>query len=367
MQFNPSRLILARKRRGLSQTALSSICDISLRSFGYYESGEVEPSEGAIQALAEALQFPPSFFYGPDLEEIVCDAASFRSLSTMTAAQRNASLAAGSLAVALCRCFEEKFELPQPSVPPLRGYEPETAAQALREEWGLGQRPIKNMVHLLEAHGVRVFSLPVDSASVDAFSVWHKETPFVFLNPLKSGERGRMDCGHELGHLTLHGHGIPRSREAEQEADAFASAFLMPAGDVIAHTPRAVTLKTIFKLKSRWNVSAIALVHRLKRLQLITEWQYRTFCIELSKQGYRTSEKDGIPRETSQIFAKVFDALRAEGLSRGAIARELMITSAELDSLLVGLVIAALPNTKTENTHGSETAPTREKPNLRVV
>jgi Zn-dependent peptidase ImmA (M78 family) len=81
----------------------------------------------------------------------------------------------------------------------------------------------------LEAHGVRVFLLPVDSASVDAFSVWHQETPFVFLNPMKSGERGRMDAAHKLGHLTLHGHGVPRSRQVELEADRFASAFLMPA------------------------------------------------------------------------------------------------------------------------------------------
>src|SRR5262249_25512654 len=153
-----------------------------------------------------------------------------------------------------------------------------------------------------------------------AFSVWHQGTPFVFLNPMKSGERGRMDGAHELGHLTLHhGHGIPRSRQAEHEADGFGSAFLMPAGDVLAHTPRTTSLETILKLKKRWDVSAIALVHRLKDLRLITEWQYRTFCIELSKQGYRRSEKDGIPRETSQIFAKVFDALRTEGLSRSAI------------------------------------------------
>src|SRR5690349_5527353 len=136
MRFNPSRLILARKRRGLSQTALSSACDISLRSFGYYESGEVEPSEDHVQALAEVLKFPASFFYGPDLEEIAFDAASFRSLSTMTASQRNASLAAGELSVTLCRWIEERFELPSPSVPTLRGFEPEAAAQALREEWG---------------------------------------------------------------------------------------------------------------------------------------------------------------------------------------------------------------------------------------
>lgn len=367
MEFNASRLVLARKRRGLSKTALAGASGISVRSLGYYESGEFRPSQQHIASLAKALQFPVLFFSGPDIEDIANDAASFRSLSTMTASQRDSAKAAGTLATVLCRWIEEHFELPDPTVPSLRTFDPETAAGALRADWNVGERPIKNVVHVLEAHGVRVFSLPVDSALVDAFSAWHQGTPFVFLNPLKSGERGRMDAAHELGHLTLHGHGIPRSRKAEFEADLFASTFLMPTADVLAHTPRTVTMDTIHKLKKRWNVSAIALVHRLKSLQLITEWRYRTFCIELSREGFRQGEPDGSPRDTSQIFAKVFDMLRAEGRSRGSIARDLAISPADFDSLLVGLVIASLPNAHSAPARTKQAASQEEKPHLRIV
>lgn len=368
MQFNPSRLILARKRRGLSKTSLADAANLSFRSIRYYESGEVEPSEEAVQSLADALRFPLHFFYGADIEEISCDAASFRSLSTMTASERDASLAAGALSVAVSRWIDKEFELPTPTVPSLRNFDPETAARALREEWRLGEKPIKNLVHLLEVHGVRVFSLPVDSASVDAFSVWHDKKPYVFLNPMKSGERGRMDAAHELGHLTLHGHGIPRSRQSELEADRFAAAFLMPAKDVFAHIPREqMTVKTIHRMKSRWQVSAIALVHRLRVLQVLTEWQYRTLCIELSSDGYRRMEKDGIPRETSQVFAKVFSSLREEGKSRGVIARDLLISSEELDLLLVGLVIASVANKQSDASQAGQSSPTKERPRLKAV
>ena len=41
-----------------------------------------------------------------------------------------------------------------------------------------GQLP--NVVHLMEAHGIRVYSLVQDGASFDAFSVWHGEVPFAF-------------------------------------------------------------------------------------------------------------------------------------------------------------------------------------------
>jgi Zn-dependent peptidase ImmA (M78 family)/DNA-binding XRE family transcriptional regulator len=368
-EFNPSRLVMARKRRGLSKTALAAASKISVRSLGYYESGEVEPSEEHQELLASALELPVEFFFGPDIEEIAIDAASFRSLSTMTASQRDSALAAGSFAVnLLCKWIEERFELPQPSVPSLRGFDyPEAAARALRAEWRLGERPIKNVVHLLEAHGVRVFSLPVDSASVDAFSVWHRAVPYVFLNPKKSAERGRMDSAHELGHLCLHHHGMPRSREAELEADAFASAFLMPEGDVLAHAPRrsAMSVATIHRLKKRWGVAAIALVHRFKQLRILTEWQYRSFCIQLSQAGYRKRE-DEMPRDSSQVFAKVFDTLRSEGMTRSAIARDLALTSAEVDSLLVGLVIASVPSSQNERVP-SQATPTKNKSHLRAV
>ncbi len=370
MHFNPSRLVLARKRRGLSKTALAEAANISFRSVRYYESGEVVPSGETILALAEVLKFPVPFFYGPDVEEISCDAASFRSLSTMSASERDASLAAGALSVAVSKWIDIEFELPTPSVPLLRNFDPETAAQVLRVEWGLGERPIKNMVHLLEVHGVRVFSLPVGSERVDAFSAWHNKTPFVFLSPMKSGERGRMDAAHELGHLTLHGHGIPRSREAELEADRFASAFLMPAKDVLAHIPRGhLTISSIHDMKRRWAVSAIALVHRLRSLNVLTEWHYRTLCIALSEEGSRKSEKNGIPRETSQVFAKVFSQLRAEGKSRGTIARALTISIEELDSLLVGLVMASVANStaKADDQPTSKDPLNREITKLRVV
>lgn len=365
MKFNPSRLVLARKRRGLSKIALADLAKIGLRSVVYYESGKFNPSDETAKLLASALQFPVQFFYEDDVEEINVEATSFRSLSKMTASQRDSAIAMGTLATTVCRWIEKRFELPVPDVPSLRNFDPETAASVLRHEWGLGERPIKNVVHLLEAHGVRVFSLPIDSVAIDAFSVWHQGTPFVFLNPMKSGERGRTDAAHELGHLTLHEHGVSRDRQAEAEADLFAASFLMPTADVIAHTPRALSVNTIHKLKKRWRVSAIALVHRLKALNLITEWQYRRFCLELSQTGYRSREEGGLPRDTSQIFEKVFAMLREEGRSRGVIARDLQITLAELDSLLTGLVIATIVRSQTE-TRGVSTS-TRVKAELKVV
>ncbi len=367
MEFNPSRLVLARKRRGLSKALLSEKSKVSNRSLGYYESGQITPSDETIQSLSETLQFPTSFFFESGVDEIECDSASFRSLSSMTASLRDTALASGTLAVSLENWISGQFDLPKLNLPKLNNLDPETSAEILRVEWGIGQRPIRNIMHLAEANGIRVFSLPIDSASVDAFSVWHNKTPFIFLNPMKSGERGRMDVGHETGHLCMHRKGIPRSRQAELEADRFASAFLMPAKDVLANVPRNLTLNTIQKLKKRYKVSAIALVVRLRHLDVLTEWQYRSFCIELSQTGQRKKEKNGIPREDSQVLGKVFGVLRSEGISRNSIARKLCITPTELNSLIAGLIMSAVPERSDNNEFLDKSSEFPDKPKLTLV
>src|ERR1700733_9663952 len=118
MEFNPTRLVLARKRRGLSKAALARETKISVRSLGYYEStaSRIVPSEDHLSALSHCLGFPVEFFFGDDVEEIVCDAVSFRSLSALSASERDAALAAGTLAKMLSGWIEERFELPSPTI-----------------------------------------------------------------------------------------------------------------------------------------------------------------------------------------------------------------------------------------------------------
>src|SRR4029077_3081434 len=118
--------------------------------------------------------------------------------------------------------------------------------------------------------GVRVFSLSLDAAEVDAFSMWRQRTPFVFLNTKKSAEHSRFDAAHELGHLVLHRHGSPQGREAEREANAFASAFLMPRATVLANMPRLATVDRLIKLKKYWAVSVAALAYRLHAVGVLS-------------------------------------------------------------------------------------------------
>jgi Zn-dependent peptidase ImmA (M78 family)/DNA-binding XRE family transcriptional regulator len=347
--FNPQRLAFARKRRGMNMTQLAREIGIDLRSVSAYEKGEYEPKEDRLELIAKVLGFPLSFFLLPDIPELSPDAASFRAMSKMSASKRDIALSAGGVALLLNQAIEERFTLPQPDLPDLsREPNPEAAAAELRRCWGLGEAPIKNMIHILESKGIRVYSLAIDAQEVDAFSLWREDQPFVFLNTRKSSERSRFDCGHELGHLVIHRHGEQRlidgSQTIEREADAFSSAFLMPRASVLGYAPRTPTLDNLIQLKKVWGVSVAALNYRLHDLGLTSDWHYRELAMQISRQGYRKTEPCSGPHETSQILGKVLAGLRDEGVSKTEIAQELHVTVNELNELVFGLAITALPD-----------------------
>lgn len=316
------------------------------RSIQGYESGEYAPEPEKLEQIANLLRFPVDFFSGPDLPRISEHTASFRSMSKMSAGLKDSALSAGALAFVLNSWIENRFNLPVARLPDLSDLSPEHAAASLRRIWGLGEAPVSNMIHLLESKGIRVYSLAIEAREVDAFSVWHEGTPFIFLNTFKTAERSRFDAAHELGHLVRDSHsmlhGKAHSPEMERDANAFAAAFLMPRDSVVVNRPHLVTVPDLIELKSLWGVSLAALAARMNQLNFVTEWTYRSLCIDIAKKGYRTTEPKPMRHEVSQMLAKVFDALRAEGVRKSDIAAELSLLVEDLDNLTFGLTLSGV-------------------------
>lgn len=337
--FRASRLTLARQRRGLTKADLAAASGLSVTSISAYEREKTTPEPENVQKLAATLNFPAAFFYDDEASLVDASAVSFRALSKMSARQRDQVTATASVATQLDQWIGRSFELPAPDVPDLPGEDPVVAADAVRESWGLGSRPISNSIHLLEAHGVRVYSLwhpgwGADSRYVNGLSMWWEGRPYIFVNTDNNGERGRLTALHELGHLVLHRHGAPRGQGAEKEANRFAGAFLIAAADLHANARRSVTLRTIIHDKRRWGASAAALVYRLHEEGLIEYWEYRDLNIRLRTQ-YGSNEPNSIGRqETSQVLGKVFSALREDGKNRTRIADELRVHVEDLDCVI---------------------------------
>ena len=342
--FNGSRLTLARKRRQLTKKELAEKAQLTALTLTRLEAGGTpEPGSDTVRALAQALNYPSDFFFLCDSEALDTEEVSFRSLSSLTARQRDAALAAGDLAFELHAWVASRFELPSVQLLDLRDEDPIAAAEALRSHWGMGAKPVEHMIKLLESKGVRVFSLAEQHKHVDAFSCWRGDIPYIFLNTFKSTERSRFDAAHELGHLVLHVHGMTNGgRDVEREADKFASAFLICRGDLIGHLGRVNSLAQLVSVKKRWGVSVAALARTAFDANLISDWHYRDLCKQMSHLGYRTNEPQGLIREKSVLWRMVFDELWKDGVTKDRIAAELHIPLDEIESL-VGELIAQLP------------------------
>lgn len=364
---NSERITFARTRRRWSKTKLAEALGVTGRSIHNYESGVTAPDSNTLAEMARLLNFPQQFFFanGP-MPSIGEHAASFRALSKMTAAMRTCAINAGAMAFQINDWIERRFDLPELDLPDLSDLDPSEAAATLRQMWGLGHGPINNMVHLLESKGIRVFSLAEESRDVDAFCTWHEGRPFVFLNTAKTAERSRFDAAHELGHLVRDVYSMRHNKEqapdVERNANAFAAAFLMPEQSLASTRPAHCTFAAMRTAKRYWKVSLSSLAYRYRSMGLISEWHYRTLCIEIARAGYRTGEPDGMPRERSQLLAHVFAYLAKQGEGRSDIARDLHFTIQDVHDLTFGL--AKLDGQKNV---GTEPAQRRSAPHLRLV
>jgi len=360
--FNPSRLTLARRRRRLTSKALAELIGMSPVTVTRLEKANNEPEPETVEAIAKALRYPPEFFFGDDLDVPPRDAASFRSLTAMTAGEREAALAAGALAYLLADWVAARFNLPEADlIDASHERDPAKAARWLRQHWALGEQPISNIVKLMEAKGVRVFSLAENTRNVDAFSCWRDGAPYVFLNTWKTAEHSRFDAAHELGHLVLHRHGGPQQgRSAELEAQLFAASFLMPEADIKSKIPRAPSLDQIVVAKRRWGVSASALAYRLHKLEIMSSWLYRGIVIEIGRRGYRTAEPNGIAREESLLWKKVLSDLWHDKITKAHIAADLRLPPDEIENLVFGL-------NETQGVRPNEAGEQPRKPSLHLV
>ena len=289
----PSRIVAARRRVGLTRAELARRVGVSPALVGMWEDDLRWASEHA-EELARALEVSVRFLGRHELTITEPRSVSFRKRQDALRATRDRAASWVDLAYGeLLPLMREMLgPLPFPDVPDLRGTSPEAAARQLRAAWGLGEAPIKSVVTLLEAKGVRVFAANDPSPSLSAFTRWIEGEPLLFLNAsIPDGCRHRFNAAHELGHLVLHrdlDYEATDARETERQADTFASSFLL-SRRFLEEAPPAFRPEGFFALKPRWGASVGAMVRRMRDAGRFTEWQYENANTWLSKQGYRSN------------------------------------------------------------------------------
>ncbi|MBS4023407.1 MAG: ImmA/IrrE family metallo-endopeptidase [Dethiobacter sp.] len=153
------------------------------------------------------------------------------------------------------------------------------AAEQVRKKLKLKEKePIHDITGLLESCGIKVYPLSLVSSSFFGLSVAEEDGgPAVVVNVWEriSVERWIFSAAHELGHLLLHLDAFTveesaEDKEQENEANVFASYFLMP----------------IIAFKSEWNdTSGLPFVDRVLKVKRIFQVSYKTVLYRLSESA----------------------------------------------------------------------------------
>jgi Zn-dependent peptidase ImmA (M78 family) len=276
-----------------------------------FESGASRPGTETLRALAALLDVPEEFFALP-LEDT--HEGFFRSLRRTSVAERHRARAIGVIAHDIASLTRAAESVPAPTVPHLpvssldaSPGEVEDLAVQVRRAWGIPAGPIGNVVGLLEAHGVLVIRLALDSPDVDAFSLPFNDQPVVVLGSDKNDRaRSRFDAAHELGHLVMHGDEFWGLAEVERQAHQFAAAFLMPKDDIYEELPTTVDWSVLFQLKRKWQVSLAALLMRARTISRLNETAYLGAVKAASARGWRRVEPVPLgPPEQPKLLARL--------------------------------------------------------------
>ncbi|MDR7328341.1 XRE family transcriptional regulator [Corynebacterium guangdongense] len=339
----PERLTIARQRRGLTKTALAAEVGVTPRTITRYETDGAPLDMGA--SLSTALGFPARYFERPLPEVLSADTVAFRAGQRVSARARHAAVATGTHGVELAWWVRERFTVPAPNVPRLDYDSPEEAALTLRTLWGLGTKPLPNLVQLAESHGIAVLGLPPIAGEVDAFSTWVGQQPFIFLARRRTPEGVRFDVAHEIGHLVMHSSRQSGAPQDEGEANRFASEFLMPTETVRRYLPSNPAVPDLLRVKKYFGASAQAMARKAKTIGLQTEWTARMNQVELDKLGYRKAEPGGMAAyERSRVFDFIFSSERSTRYTPAGMAQELALPDEEVHALTLNSVMVGAPS-----------------------
>lgn len=325
-RFTPERLTAARNIAGLRKNDLARAVGVSATAISQWENGQRKPDRETIFKLATCLNIPARFFSRDAAPtDLQASNAHFRSLRNTSQMTRNRAATYAYLVADVVTELEQLLVLPEVDVPkyPLiptvrQPGMPEIAAQTLRKHWNLGMGPIPNVIRCVEAAGVVIVFGPSDLAGVDAFSTVESPRPIIVLNPCKDDYyRQRFDVAHELGHLVMHPDAEPGNKEAEMQANRFASEFLVPAKSVRGRLPSRMGGKdwaSLWSLKEEWGVSVQALLYRARDCGALSPTSYRNAMITLSKRGQKIKEPGAIrKREETSLLPTAIEILSSEG------------------------------------------------------
>lgn len=347
-----SRLREAREARALSLDDLAERLDTTRQVISRYETGKAVPRTETFVRLCAVLEVTPAFFTIPPPAAELAPLFFRHFKSKTTRKQLNAVRRKILWLRELVSALESIVVLPNVDIPDfsapsdprlISNDQIEAAATALRRAWGLGDGVIVEIVKLVEGKGCIVASGLVESATIDAFSLWTTTgRPLVAINCREvSASHVRFDVAHELGHLVLHRRVDRRFIEMnpethkliESQAFRFAGAFLMPESTFRRSVPY-VSLDSLLLIKPQWQLSVAAMLHRAQDLNMVERQSAQNLWMNLTRRGWKKAEPldEAITRDDPKLLKNALLTARDSGdAAIGALSRSLGISRCDYE------------------------------------
>jgi len=312
VDFNAQMLQLARSRAHLTQSELAALVDVPQGVVSRFENAVLVPTPEQVERLADALRVQPSFFQRPRTEEFWAAPVMYRLQRKAKAADLQQLVATMQTHAMHLREMQRSVDieptLPLPEVS--EGTAPEEAAAIVREAWLLRPGPVPNVTMRLEAAGVFVVELASAVAQFDGAVYRAPGLPAcIFVKADQPGDRRRFTLAHELGHLVMHSR---PDLESHDDANTFASEWLMPAVEARRAIGPRPDLFRLLDVKRKWGVSVQFLVMRAAALGLITPRQKTSMFQRINALGWRTREPHPSPLEPVSLAPRVLSSMRDE-------------------------------------------------------
>lgn len=305
--MNHKQLIFAREYRGYSQTELAKkVKGLSQSNLSKFEKGISVLSDEIINRLVEVLDFPKTFL--DKKINIECDNVNYRKKTTITKCQRLEFETSYKFYGYLIDQLLDSVELPNLNIKPVDlsdGFTPESAAVFTRKYLKIPRgEPVRDIFNILEKNGIIVAEYDADEKFDGVSFLTDNGVPAIIINRNFDNDRKRFTLAHELGHIVLHVTGdfpIPDFRNKEDEANRFASEFLMPELE-IKNSLRNLKFSELIRLKGYWLCSMASIIRRAWSTNAIDKKRYQMLSIELSRKGYRKKEPGNVYIDSPKLF-----------------------------------------------------------------
>lgn len=321
----------ARELRGLSANALAAKIDVSQAIIWKIEAGQIRASIDLTNRIAKALDVPVEFLVRTPRLVSEGSVGLFRAHSSKVNKTEATSIRqTASVLFEFVDRLADGVQRPPPSIPRSFGEAPELVATRARALLGYtSEEPISNLTRRLEKLGVTIVKSNLIEDAIFGYSTWANEKvprPFIILSHYQTPYRMRWTLAHELAHIML-GHEyapLPPGR-ADEEADNFAAALLVPpeqfAEDILAGT----TLSALSYLKTKYGVSLVALARRAHEIGMIDSNKYTSLNVQISQKGWRKKEPgdDSAQYEEPSLVKELIEAKYAKSIIGDDIAADL--------------------------------------------